>query len=267
MEGMFRRMDEEEIHLSGGNVSTVVRIGSTVRRIMSPWSAIVHELLRYLESKGFSAAPRFLGIDEQGHEVLTFIEGEIGNYPLKPYMWSDNVLREVAQLLRRFHDATVDFVPAPGATWQFEYPTQHDVICHNDAAPYNMVYVDGRPAALIDFDTAGPGPRIWDVTHAAYRFVPLLHIDNEEMRQAGLTDPATQGRRLKLFCAAYSLAQPLAVLDMLEPRLQAMCTTIVELAASGNASFQRMLVEGHLQHYQREIAALQHYRGALEQAL
>ena len=262
-------MDEEELHLSGGNVSTVVRVGNTVRRTMGPWSPAVHELLHHLESKGFSQAPRFLGVDEQGREVLTFIEGEIGNYPLKAYMWSDNVLSEVAQLLRRFHDATVDFVPSPGASWQLEYPasTQHEVICHNDVAPYNMVYVDNRPKALIDFDTAGPGPRIWDVTHAAYRFVPLLHIDNEEMRRAGLINPAQQGRRLKLFCSAYGLAQPRAVLNMLESRLQAMCTTIIESAAAGNASFQRMLVEGHLQHYQREIEALHRYRGALERTL
>ncbi len=184
-------MDEEELPLSGGNVSTVVRVGNTVRRTLGPWSPAVHELLRHLESKGFSEAPRFLGIDERGREVLTFIEGEIGNYPLKAYMWSDEVLKEVARLLRRFHDATVDFVPSPGATWQFEYPdaAQHEVICHNDVAPYNMVYVDGRPEALIDFDTAGPGPRLWDVTHAAYRFVPLLHIDNEEMQSSGTDQP------------------------------------------------------------------------------
>jgi Phosphotransferase enzyme family len=259
-------MDEEELPLSGGNVSTVVRVGNTVRRTMGPWSPSVHTLLRHLESKGFSGAPRFLDIDERGREVLTFIDGEIGNYPLKTYMWSDGVLQEVAHLLRRFHDATIDFVPLPGATWQLEYPdaTQHEVICHNDVAPYNMVYVDSRPEALIDFDTAGPGPRLWDVTHAVYRFVPLLHIDNEEMRQAGLTDPAAQSRRLKLFCSAYGLAQPRAVLDMLEPRLQAMCATIIESAAAGNASFQRMLAEGHLQHYQREIEALHDYRGALE---
>jgi Phosphotransferase enzyme family len=261
-------MDEEELPLSGGNVSTVVRVGDTVRRTMGPWSPTVHELLRHLESRGFSGAPRFLDIDERGREVLTFIDGEIGNYPLKAYMWSDEVLQKVAHLLRRFHDATIDFAPAPGATWQFEYPdaTQHEVICHNDVAPYNMVYVDGRPAALIDFDTAGPGPRLWDVTHAAYRFVPLLHLDNDVMRQARLTDPATQGRRLKLFCSAYGLAQPRAVLDMLEPRLQAMCATIIESAAAGNASFQRMLAEGHLHHYQREIEALNRYRDALEQA-
>ncbi|HEV2656738.1 MAG TPA: aminoglycoside phosphotransferase family protein [Ktedonobacteraceae bacterium] len=262
-------MDEEELQLSGGNVSTVVRVGNTVRRTLGPWSPTVHELLRHLESRGFSEAPRFLGIDERGREVLTFIDGEIGNYPLKAYMWSDEVLQEVAHLLRRFHDATIDFVPTPGASWQFEYPdaTQHEVICHNDVAPYNMVYVTGRPTALIDFDTAGPGPRLWDVTHAAYRFVPLLHIDNDVMRQAGLTNPTQQSRRLKLFCSAYGLTQPRAVLDMLEPRLQAMCTTIIELATSGNAAFQRMLAEGHLQHYQQEIKALHRYHGALEQAL
>jgi len=45
-----------------------------------------------------------------------------------------------------------------------------EVICHGDVAPYNCVFRDGRPVAFIDFDTAHPGVRIWDLAYAAYRF-------------------------------------------------------------------------------------------------
>ncbi len=53
--------------------------------------------------------PKFLGIDEKGREILSFIEGEAGNYPLKKYMWSDESLKEIAKMLRLYHDAVSDF--------------------------------------------------------------------------------------------------------------------------------------------------------------
>ncbi|KOP63754.1 aminoglycoside phosphotransferase, partial [Bacillus sp. FJAT-21351] len=65
---------DEEI-LTGGNVSNVYRSGDTVRRELKPESRKIHDLLKHLESKGFSYAPKFLGIDEKGREVLSFIDG------------------------------------------------------------------------------------------------------------------------------------------------------------------------------------------------
>src|SRR3954451_8300444 len=56
----------------------VVRVGDTVRRTMYPWSASVHLLLQHLESVGFGGAPRFLGIDDKGREVLSYVEGICG---------------------------------------------------------------------------------------------------------------------------------------------------------------------------------------------
>src|SRR3954447_12905200 len=98
----------EEI-LTGGNVSNVYRSGDTVRRELKPESPKIHKLLKHLENKGFSYAPKFLGIDEKGREILSFIEGEAGNYPLKEYMWSNDVLKEIAKMLRLYHDSVSDF--------------------------------------------------------------------------------------------------------------------------------------------------------------
>ncbi len=262
-------MTDEEILLIGGNVTQVVRIGNTVHRVMGSWSSTVHDLLRYLEARGFNSSPRMLGIDEQGREVLTFIEGEVGNYPLPLYMWSDRVLTEAAQFLRRYHEAVEGYIPQSGAVWQFEYPDPHlrEVICHNDFAPYNMVFVDQSPRAILDFDIAGPGPRVWDAAYAAYRFVPLIQPEDTELQRSGLADPMVQGRRLQLFCDAYGLARPREVLEMVEPRLQAMCATLIGSAAAGNVAFQRMIEEGHLDHYRREIESFQWYRPRLEQNL
>src|SRR6266700_3348038 len=64
-----------EYPLRGGSVSTVVRVGDTVRR--QPGGRFVHELLGFFERSGWGGAPRFLGLDEQGREILSFVEGYV----------------------------------------------------------------------------------------------------------------------------------------------------------------------------------------------
>src|SRR5262245_24987269 len=67
--------------LSGGGVSGVVRIGETVRRPVGPWSPAVHSLLDHFEGSGFEA-PRVLGTDIAGREILSFIEGDAAVVPV-----------------------------------------------------------------------------------------------------------------------------------------------------------------------------------------
>jgi hypothetical protein len=70
----------EEIQLSGGGITSgVVRVGGTVRRPAGPWTRTVHAYLRHLERQGFSGAPRVLGFDEQGREVLSFLDGVVAS--------------------------------------------------------------------------------------------------------------------------------------------------------------------------------------------
>ena len=65
----------DEYPLRGGSVNTVVRAGDTVRR--RPGGRFVHELLGFFERSGWGGAPRFLGLDEQGREILSFVEGYV----------------------------------------------------------------------------------------------------------------------------------------------------------------------------------------------
>lgn len=201
-----------ESPLHGGNISQVVRVGTTVRRHQGPWSGAVHGLLPHLEAQRFDGAPRFLGIDDQDWESLSFLPGEVGNYPLQPSMWSDTALIEAGRLLRRLHDATVGYAP-PDAPWQQVYPerSHHEVICHNDAAPNNMVFVNGEPRAFIDFDTAGPGPRIWDV---AYTFVPLAQFvplpDGTTVPYEAIRHAENRRRRLRLLSDSYGLERAIS---------------------------------------------------------
>src|SRR5579862_4266753 len=99
-------MTGTEIPLSGGNMSSgVVRVGGTVRRPAGPWTPAVHALLTHLHDAGFDGAPRPLGLDEQGREVLTFIPGAVawsGHFHL---LDGEVQVRRAARLIREFHDA------------------------------------------------------------------------------------------------------------------------------------------------------------------
>lgn len=191
---------EAEISLPGGNLSQVVRVGDTVRRATGPWTPAVHSLLRFLAAAGFGEAPRALGVDAQGREVLSYIHGDVFQYPMPDFVWSEDTLVGVARLLRAYHDAVRDFVPPPDAVWQMLVgaPTSGPIICHNDIAPYNTVFHDAVPVAFIDWDTASPGPVLYDVAIAAWRWVPL-----QDASWAPVDD---QPGRLRRFCDAYGLS-------------------------------------------------------------
>lgn len=200
-------MDEEP--LLGGNSSRVSRIGGTVRRTAGPWTPTVHALLRRIRDRGVTGVPEPLGIDELGRESLSFLVGEVANYPLPRWLWSPAILGDSARLLRRIHDATTGF-RFPDATWQVDAHEPAEVICHNDFAPYNLVFrgVELRGVELggvelvgaIDFDTASPGPRVWDLSYLAYRLVPFVG-------DAGEFAPPESDRlgRLKALIDAYGV--------------------------------------------------------------
>jgi hypothetical protein len=250
-----------ERRLRGGNVSQVWRVGDTVRKPRSGWDVGVQALLEHLEGVGFDRAPRALGMDERNRSVVSFIAGDAPGYPMPPYVWSDDTLVGVASLLRAYHDATVDFVAPQDAGWQQPMPPGAvEVVCHNDVAPYNMVFREGRPVALIDFDMAAPGPRIWDVAYAAYRFVSLGVPAGDS--RPGLA--REQGRRLALFSSEYD--PTLAVeklLDTVVARLVALVAFMHERAASGEPSFARHISEGDAELYERDAFYIDENRSAL----
>lgn len=182
----------------------MVRIGDTVRRPLQPWSPAVHALLRHLEARRFAAAPRFLGVDEQGREVLTHVEGESG-----PDGWArvvdDDGLVRLAHLLRDYHDAVAGFTPPDGATWCAAPPAglgPADAIVHGDFGPWNVVWRDGRPVAVIDWDLARPGPRRYDTAYAL-EYVAPFRGDAECLRWLRYPSPPDRARRLRLFAHAY----------------------------------------------------------------
>jgi Phosphotransferase enzyme family len=185
-----------ETVLEGGDLNHVVRVGDTVRRPQGEWSPAVHALLLHFEAVGFAGAPRFLGIDEQGREILSFVEGDAGLAPLPA---EDEVLVELGCLLRRAHEAVADFEPSADAAWFTG--GEGPLICHRDLFPPNVILRDRRPVALVDWDFAGPAEPIDDVFSAASQWVPLS-ITADEWGLPASRKP----ERLRILCDAYGLS-------------------------------------------------------------
>ncbi|MEU6375981.1 phosphotransferase [Streptomyces sp. NPDC046909] len=176
----------EETSLAGGAVNDVVRVGATVRRTPSPRSACVRELLNLFEHRGWPGAPRFLGADERGREVFSYVEGRAAvSAPERAAARADAGLVGVARMVREFHDLTHG-TPAAG---------DQDVVCHNDLAPKNTVY-DGewRPLAFVDWDLAAPGERVHDLAHVCWQYLDL---------GPGVTDVREAAHRIRLIRDAY----------------------------------------------------------------
>ncbi|WP_026906992.1 aminoglycoside phosphotransferase family protein [Paucisalibacillus globulus] len=248
---------ENEEVLTGGNVSTVYRLGDTVRRNLKADSPQIHKLLKHLENKDFNYAPKLLGIDGIGREILTFIEGEAGNYPLKEYMWSNNVLIEIAKMLRQYHDSVSDF--SFDDSWEplDNTPHPYEILCHNDFAIYNIIFNREKPTGIIDFDVAGPGPRLWDIAYTLYTCVPLSRVYHSEAGEAvyynSLKHVGRIKQRIKLFFEFYGEEIENDYLEMVLLRLEGLCKTIKRKASEGDIAFQKMIDEGHIEHYQEDI--------------
>jgi len=231
---------EAETPLKGGNMNSgVVRVGDTVRRPAGPWTPAVHALLHHLHAVGFSGAPRPLGLDEQGREVLTFIPGVVAwpdNFHL---LHGDDQLRRATRLIREFHDAVAEFTPPPHARWQTLIPADgDDIIAHHDLAPWNLI-INDHQWAFIDWDVAAPGTRLWDLAYAIHGFVPLTANPTYQR------DDATH--RLRLIADTYGLTeqQRLEIIPLLARRTRSMHTFLAEQAARGTQPWTRLWQEGH----------------------
>jgi Ser/Thr protein kinase RdoA (MazF antagonist) len=157
--------------------------------------------------------------------VLEYIEGDVLAIPQDPFgdlvlgrwpdAWrSDEALGAAGRLLRGLHDAAHGF-RTEHARWRLhDHPMQPgEIICHGDAAPWNAVYRDGLPFALIDFDSARPDTPLLDLASAAWHFVPLA-----DARTAGVLGfgEVAYGERLGVFLDAYGLADRTAFAEALQ---------------------------------------------------
>jgi Ser/Thr protein kinase RdoA (MazF antagonist) len=169
-------------------------------------------------------------------------------------------LVDAASLLRRYHDLVADFSPPHDARWRLSAPTEHELICHNDWSPWNALFRDGRLALMLDWDLAGPGSRLWDLTNAAYCWVPVIS-------ESKLFSPAEQAGRLRLFCDAYELETRSGVLSTMRLRIDHIARFIEAQALSGDPGFALLVRWNTSAHMENDVAYLDRHRSTFERAL
>jgi Ser/Thr protein kinase RdoA (MazF antagonist) len=227
------------VRLTGNVTAGLVRIGGTVRRPVGPQTDAVDALLRHLHDVGFTGAPRPLGRDERGRQVLEFVPGEM-TMEIDP-----RDLPDIGRLLRDLHAAVASFTPPPDAGWHIEIPPVGvpgspvgEVICHHDAAPWNLVRAE-RGWVLIDWDNAGPGSRVWELAYAA--------LTTCGMRPDRAV--AESAARLRSFVDAYGLDGSLrpALAGLLGTNARAMYDLLADAARTGRQPWARIYAEdgGH----------------------
>lgn len=196
-------MDDTEEPLGGGDVTEgVVRVGDTVRRPVGPHSPTVHRVLEHLEQAGFEGAPRFLGIDEQGREILSYVPGEVAGRPWPAWVADEDRGLSVARLLRRLDDCLSDLgLPedAPSLDQVGPAPT---FLGHRDITPENTIFRDGEAVALIDFDLIRPASRVDEVVNLLLWWGAWMPVEDREPVMRSI-DPAERGR---LLVDAYGLS-------------------------------------------------------------
>lgn len=244
--------------LSGGNTNEVVRDGDTVRRQAGPWTPSVHRLLMHLREGGIRWVPEPRGIDPSRHEILSYLPGTVPQYPMPSWIWDEPILDTAARRLRELHDATLDF-DRTDCTWSFDAREPAEVICHNDVAPYNMVFDDEHTlVGLIDFDGAAPGPRLWDLAYLAYRLVPLHHPSNPEVPST--TDESRLERLARLLAAYGHPASVTAILQTCVERVTGLREFTRQRAVdTGDRKFL-----AHVQIYEADLSYLRDLRELLQ---
>jgi len=179
----------------------------------------VHELLDYLRANGLRGIPDVLGIDDQGRESLSYVEGRGVNVDKEIVL--DNVLEEAVVWLREFHDLVEAYRPSGARIWRGGESSLGDgeIICHNDPGAYNWIIQSGHFVAMVDWDVAGPGKPIDDLAFLAWTAIPLY-------REIPLEDVV---RRLDILVDAYGEWGPMTILNAVEARM----TTAGDRIAAG----------------------------------
>jgi hypothetical protein len=249
-----------------GLVTAAVRVGDTVRRPAVP---VADALLSYLQAAGFTGAPRFLGHDEQGRSVLSWVEGWC------PALADDHLigldaLHAVGALLRRYHDAVAGYQPAGAAARFDEGPRTRaagQVVCHGDIAPRNTVFRDGLPVAFIDWDGIWISDPLWDVGYAIWQFAPLR--DDAGLRATGWPAIPDRLARAAALAAGYRLDRSAChtLPASIAPMIRQCAASIVAKARAGQPAFTRLARTSVLADMEREARYAASQESALRRRL
>ena len=250
-------MPEREEQLTGGNTAeSVVRLGSTVRKPVTPSTPAVHSFLAHLRATGFEASPAALGIDEHGRQILEFVRGPLWNSGA-PRTQTD--LRRVGTTIRTLHNAAVSFQAPEWAQWNARYePDERNLVCHNDLAPWNLVCGTDR-WVFIDWDAAAPATRLWDLAWASISFPPF-EPECDLPRAVTAMHALLEG-----YCLERSSYDKL--IRLMVTRARAEHDFIVEGAQKDQQPWIRLYADGHHRYWGPVSDYIARHASAIEQLL
>ncbi|WP_414939712.1 phosphotransferase family protein [Amycolatopsis sp. cmx-11-51] len=236
------------ITLTGGRMTEGVTLrDNVVLRPASPSSAFVAALLDLFEKRGFQGAPRYLGSDD-GMDIFSYVPGDV---PARFGVWSDEQVAAAGALLREMHEAS------RGSELAGRFP----VVCHHDAGPNNVVFVDDVPTAFIDFDTAAPGSPLEDFGYMAWTWCIASKRTTPVRRQA---------EQVRILADAYGLdvSERGVVVDCALERQARNARFWAEILASpGSAPASASVIAGRIAWSQREHAFTHEHREEFERVL
>jgi hypothetical protein len=260
----------DEHPLPGGiaNAGKVVRVGDHVLRPANSYTRSIHRFLRALRDEGFGGASQPVGVDPDGRERLEFIAGEVAVPPYPEWAQRDDALASLAELLRRFHDASRR-VDVRGLDWSQEMadPAGGAFMCHNDVCLENVVFRDGEAVGLLDFDFAAPGRPEYDLAQLARMCVP---IDDDVNAPRFGWHRVDKPARLRLVVDAYALdaAGRTELLHIVSESMEGRAVFLRRRVEAGDPNFVRMWAEmGGEERFDRRRRWWADNRGAFERAM
>jgi hypothetical protein len=177
---------DEELLGGGNNSFEVVRVGDTVRRARDTGSRLAARLLAFLESAGYPYAPRYLGIDDRGRDILSYIPGQTTNHPSQR---ADGAYARGGVMLSLLHRLTAGHPLA----------ADQECIIHGDPGSFNTIFREGLPVAFIDWSSCRPGARVDDLGYMAWTWC---------IQSQGHVPVAEQARHLRELRDGYGDTSP-----------------------------------------------------------
>ncbi|KAA6462982.1 aminoglycoside phosphotransferase family protein [Acidobacteria bacterium AB60] len=248
--------EPEEILRGGNTAASVVRRGTTVRKPVTPSTPAVQGFVRHLRAVGFQAAPEPLGVDDEGRQVWEYVSGPLW-HDGKTHSSSD--LRRVGAIIRELHEAAASFEMPESARWNMRYArNDHELVCHNDLAPWNLVCGEDR-WVFIDWDGTAPATRLWDLAWSSLSFPPF--------EPEGDLAAAAGGLRALLDGYGLDGSRYGELIGLMVTRARAEHDLIAEGAREGQQPWARLYDEGHHRYWGPVADYVSGHASALEDLL
>jgi len=256
-------MSAHETPLFGGaQPGRVVRVGDTVRRPAGAWTPTIYALLEHLAVRGFPA-PRPLGLDAAGREMLSWLPGECSNYPWPAALRESGGAQRLGDFVRRYHEAAAGFAPPSPALWRHGAQAlgPGDVVIHGDFAPHNVIWDGEAPSGLIDFELARPGRPVEDAAFCVVRAACLR--DDARTLRMGFATPPDRRARLAAFAEGWGGCGAAELLDEARRSEADELARILRLGGAGLEPWAGFLRIGVVEDLRAEIAWLEANAGML----